>query len=69
MQDVIDRTQQMGKELMLKVLHENLELGLYTSGLDLSSKTILWFNTLWNIAARLEIRSLVSLVRSMSPVS
>jgi len=29
MQDVIDRSQQMGKKLMLKVLHENHALGLY----------------------------------------
>jgi ribosomal protein S18 acetylase RimI-like enzyme len=29
MQDVIDRTQQMDKNLMLKVLHENHALALY----------------------------------------
>ena len=29
MQDVIDRSQQMGRKLMLKVLHENHALGLY----------------------------------------
>ena len=29
MQDVIDRSQQMGRKLMLKVLHQNYALGLY----------------------------------------
>jgi ribosomal protein S18 acetylase RimI-like enzyme len=40
MQDVIDRTQQMGKTLMLKVLHENHALGLYKRlGFDVTDDT------------------------------